>query len=669
MTDRSLRAEIERLRDEIRKHDRLYYVESKPAISDGEYDRLLRRLSDLEAANPDLASPDSPTRRVGGEPTRKFPPASHAPPMLSLENTYSEAEVREWNDRCRKQLPGYAFEYVIEQKIDGVAVSLTYEGGTFARGATRGDGENGDDVTNNIRTIRSVPLKLSGDAPDLLEVRGEVFLSRAAFAAMNEEREAEDEELFANPRNAAAGSLKLQDPRLVARRGLDIFIHTFARSAGRDFKTHAAALEAFAGFGLKINRHWITAKSLDSAIAYCDQWEGKRDGLPWDIDGMVIKINSLDQQGRLGTTAKSPRYAIAYKFPTRQATTRLRSITVQVGRTGTLTPVAELDPVPLSGTTVRRATLHNEDEIRKKGVMIGDLVTIEKGGEVIPKVVGAVADKRTGKEREFRMPAKCPECGEPVKRAEGEVAVRCENVACPAQVKLKIEHFARRGAMEIEHLGPALVDQLVENGLVRDYAGLYALSPKRVMELERMAEKSAGNLIAAIEASKRRPLSSLIYALGIRHVGSRVAEILARRYPSLDDLAGAPEEELTGIHEVGPIVAASITAFFSRPAVKAIVRKLKAAGVNMERTKEEAPVSDALAGKIFVFTGEMEGFSRTQAEDLVRRMGGNATGSVSKKTDYVVAGGAPGSKLKKARDLGITVLDEAGFKRLVESPR
>jgi len=667
MTDRRISDEAQRLREQIREHDRLYYIEAKPAISDLEYDRLLRGLAGLEAAHPDLVTPDSPTRRVGGEPTRKFPPARHDPPMLSLENTYSEAELREWDERCRRSLPGAVFEYVVEQKIDGVAVSLTYEGGVLVRGATRGDGENGDDVTNNIRTIRSVPLRLSGGAPDTLIVRGEVYLSRSAFAAINEEREAEDEELFANPRNAAAGSLKLQDPKLVARRGLDIFVHTFAACSGPGFRTHGEALTAFAGMGLKVNRHRKLVKSLETAMAYCDEWEGKRDGLPYDIDGMVIKVDSLDQRMKLGATAKNPRYAIAYKFPTRQAVTRLKGITVQVGRTGTLTPVAELEPVPLGGTTISRATLHNEDEIRKKDIRIGDLVTIEKGGEVIPKVVGAVKEKRSGGEKEFRMPAKCPACGEPARRAEGEVAVRCENVACPAQVKLRIEHFARRGAMEIEHLGPALVDQLVEKRLVRNYADLYSLGRKRVMELDRMAEKSADNLVAAVSASKKRPLSALVYALGIRHVGSRVAGILARKYPTLDALARASGEELTGIHEVGPIVAASISAFFTRPAVKSVIRDLKAAGVNMKRTREEEPVSDILAGKTLVFTGELSGYSRAQAEDLVRKMGGNASGSVSKKTDYVVAGSAPGSKLEKARKLGVTVLDEAGFGKLTES--
>ena len=667
MADRGIRDGMEKLRERIREYDRLYYLEAKSAVSDAEYDRLMRELIDLEAAHPDLVTLDSPTRRVGGAPTKKFPPAKHDPPMLSLDNTYSEASVREWDARCRKHLPGDEFEYVVEQKIDGVAVSLVYEGGILVRGATRGDGENGDDVTNNIRTIRSVPLKLAGNAPDLLEVRGEVFLSRAAFAMINEEKEAEDEELFANPRNAAAGSLKLQAPALVAQRGLDIFVHTFAMCSGMDFRTHDSALKAFVGMGLKVNKHWKLAKTLDEAIAICDQWEGQRNGLPFDIDGMVIKVNSLDQQRRLGTTAKSPRHAIAYKFPTRQAVTRLMDIQVQVGRTGTLTPVAVLDPVPLGGTTISRATLHNEDEIGRKDIRIGDLVTIEKGGEVIPKVVGAVMEKRTGKEKVFRMPAKCPECGEPVRRASGEVAVRCENVACPAQVKLRLEHFTRRGAMEIEHVGASLAAQLVDRGLVRDYADLYSLTETQMQELDRMAEKSAANVIAAIWDSKKRPLSSLIFALGIRHVGSGVAEILARRYPSLDDLAGAPEEELTGIHEVGPIVAASIAAFFRQPAAKAIVRKLKSAGVNMKRTKEEEPVSDALAGKTFVFTGELEGYSRTQASDLVRKMGGNATGSVSKKTDYVVAGTAPGSKLEKARKLGVTILDEPGFKRLVES--
>ncbi len=672
MADAKITTKIETLRRQIRQHDRKYFLKARPSIPDAAYDRLMRQLVELEAQHPELVTPDSPTQRVGGAPTKKFPVARHDPPMLSLENTYAEDEVREWAERCRRLLPGARFEYVVEPKIDGVAVSLSYEEGLLVRGATRGDGEYGDEITGNIKTIRAVPLRLSssgGPVPKFLEVRGEVFLSRETFQAINEEKEAEDEEPFANPRNAAAGSLKLQDPNLVGRRGLNLFIHTLARSDGRTFTTHADALSAFATFDLKVVKEWTQASSPEEALAICAKWEKRRDTLPYDIDGMVIKINSFEQQRKLGATTKSPRYAIAFKFPTRQATTRLKAIVVQVGRTGTLTPVASLEPVSLGGTTISRATLHNEEEIKRKDIRTGDLVVIEKGGEVIPKVVSAVTEQRTGKEKTFRMPGRCPECGEPVTRAEGEVATRCENVACPAQVKQRIEHFTRRKAMEIEHVGSQLIAQLVEKKLMCDCADLYSLTREQVEGLERMAEKSAENVLEAIAASKQRPLSALIYALGIRHVGSRVAEILAQRYPSLDNLAAASTEGLTDIHEVGPIVAASITAFFKQPQVKTILKKLKRAGVNTKRTKDEAPLSDALAGKTFVFTGELEGYSRTEAEALVRKLGGNASASVSKKTDYVVTGSGAGSKLAKAKKLNVKVLDEGGFKNLIASAK
>ena len=629
----------------------------------------MRRLRDLEGEHPGLLTPDSPTLRVGGAPTKKFPGARHDPPMLSLENTYSADEVREWGNRCRKLVPGEPFEYVVELKIDGVAVALTYEEGLLVRGATRGDGEHGDEITNNIRTIRSVPLRLEGaGVPARLEVRGEAFLSREAFRRINEDQEADGEEPFANPRNAAAGSLKLQDPALVARRRLDLFVHTLARIDGRAAGSHAEALGMFEKLGFRVNGHRTVADSLDEALAFCARWEKAREKLPYGIDGMVIKVDSFDAQRRLGATAKSPRWAIAFKFPTPRATTRLREIVVQVGRTGVLTPVAVLEPVPLGGTTIGRATLHNDGEIARLDVRVGDLVAIEKGGEVIPKVVGVLAGERTGKERRFRMPLLCPACGEPVARPKDEVAVRCSNPSCPAQVKLAVEHFCRREAMEIEHVGEQLVGQLVDKGLVRDAADLYALDAAQLAGLDRMAEKSAENVVEAIRGSRKRPLAALVYALGIRHVGTRVAGILTERYPSLDRLMKASEGELGSIHEVGPIVAASVHAYFRAPQVRKMIGRLKAAGVNVRRTKEEAPVSTALSGKTFVFTGELEGFTRPEAEGLVRRQGGNASGSVSKKTDFVVAGPNAGSKLAKAKALGITILDEAAFRKLVGSP-
>ncbi len=662
------RARAEKLRAEIRRHDRLYYDEAKPAISDSEYDELMRRLKELEEGDPELVTPDSPTMRVAGAPAKDFPTVAHDPPMLSLENTYSRDEVREWDARCRRALPEARFEYVVELKIDGVAVSVTYEDGCLARGATRGDGARGDEITNNLRTIRTLPLKLESvrgsPPPRRLEVRGEVFLSRGRLEAINEEREEEDEEPFANTRNAATGSLKLQDPKLVARRGLDLFVHTAGKCDGKELVTHASALDFFLDLGLKVNAHRTLARSLDEAIDFCDRWEKERSGLPYDTDGMVIKINSLEHQRRLGTTAKSPRYAIAFKFPTPRAVTRLKSIIVQVGRTGTLTPVAVLDPVQLGGTTIGRATLHNEEEIKRKDIRIGDLVTIEKGGEVIPKVIGSDSAGRTGEERKFRMPAECPVCSEPVAREGDEVAWRCENAACPAQLKRRVIHFTARGALDIEHVGRQLADQLVDKGLVRDCADLFFLTRADLEGLERMAEKSAENVIKSIEQAKSRPLSALVYALGIRHVGAGVAGILARNFSGLDELAGASEEKLDEIPEIGPAAAAAIYGFFRQQSVKKILGKLRKAGVNMRRKEEEAAAGDALKGKTFVFTGEMESLTRGEAEALVRKLGGNASGSVSRKTSYVVAGSAPGSKLKKAGSLGIEVLDEQGFLKL-----
>lgn len=664
---KAARDRAEALRAGIRKADRQYYLDARPVLSDREYDALQRELADLEAAHPELRTPDSPTQRVGGAPTKKFPEARHDPPMLSLENTYSAAEVREWDERCRKLLPGASFRYVVELKIDGVAVSLRYERGLFTRGATRGDGETGDDVTANLRTVRSVPLRLEGrDVPDRLEVRGEVFLTRAAFAAVNRAQEAEGEEPFAMARSSAAGTLKLQDSKVVAARRLDCFVHSLGAAEGRGFAAHAAALEAFAAMGFQVNPNRVVATTLDEALAFCAKWEKGKDKLPYDIDGMVLKIDSFEHQRRLGATAKSPRYAIAFKFPTPRAATKLKEITIQVGRTGVLTPVANLEPVLLGGSTIARATLHNEDEIRRLDVRAGDTVLIEKGGEVIPKVVGVVADKRPAGAKAFRMPLHCPECGETVARAKDEVAWRCENPECPAQVKQRVEHFCRREAMEIEHVGEQLVEQLVKAKLVRNPADLYALTRAQVEGLERMAEKSAENVIAAVAASRRRPLGSLIYALGIRHVGTRSAELLAQRFATLDALVKASAAALEEIHEIGPEVAAAIVAYFKQPAVRKMVEKLRKAGVNFRRTKAEEPLSDKFAGKTFVFTGELETMTRREAEGLVRKMGGNAAGSVSVKTDYVVAGPGAGSKLKKAKDLKVSILDEAGFRKLAD---
>jgi DNA ligase (NAD+) len=662
------RARAARLRKEIAEHDRRYFEEANPSISDEAYDALVRELKNLEDAYPDLREPDSPTQRVGGAPTKTFPPARHDPPMLSLENTYNAEEVREWGDRVAKLLPGEPVEYAVELKVDGVAVSLTYANGLLIRGATRGDGETGDEITNNLRTLRSVPLKLRGRRPPVeLEVRGEVYLPRAEFRRLNEAAEAAGEEPFANPRNAAAGSLKLQDPALVAKRRLALLVHTYARIEGTSFATHAEALEAFEAYGFQVSPHRTVTRSLEAALAFCAEWEAKRETLPFEIDGMVIKVNDLDQQRRLGATAKSPRWAIAFKFRTPRARTRLTDIVVQVGRTGVLTPVAALEPVQLGGTTISRATLHNEAEIRRLDVRIGDMVEVEKGGEVIPKVVGVDAAARTGRERVFRMPLHCPSCGETVIRLKDEVAVRCENPACPAQAVQRLLHFCRRTAMDIERIGDQLAAQLVERGLVKDAADLYALTKHDLLTLDRMADRSAEKVLASVAGSKQRPLGRLIFALGIRHVGERTGELLAQRYPTLDALARASRQELEGIREVGPAVAAAIHAFFRQPRAKAMIAKLKKAGVNLNRLKDELPVAGSLAGKTFVFTGELEGLTRAEAERLVRRLGGAVSGSVSRKTDYVVAGPGAGAKLAKARELGVPVLDERAFRNLLET--
>ena len=660
---KSVEARVQELREVIRYHDRKYYVENEPEISDAEYDALMAELVRLEEEHPELRTPDSPTQRVAGAPTEGFATVEHSVPMLSLDNTYSAEELKDFDARVRGRLPGENVQYVVELKLDGVSVALHYENGLLVRGATRGDGRRGDDVTANLRTIRSIPLRLAGRLSDSsVEVRGEVFMPRPGFEELNRERKRRREAPFANPRNAAAGSLKLLDPSEVAARRLDAF---FYQLMGADVATQHEALRAMRDAGLKVNPETVVVDDIDSVITHCDEWQERRKELDYDTDGMVVKVDSLAQQAALGATTRSPRWAIAYKFPAQSATTVVRDIIVQVGRTGKLTPVAILEPVFVSGSTVSRATLHNQDEIDRLDVRVGDTVIVEKGGEVIPKVVKVVRGKRKGRPRRFRMPARCPVCGEPVARPEGEVDVRCENVGCPAQVKRSIEHFASRGAMDIEGLGPALVEQLVERGLVEDYGDLYGLAAAELSGLDRMGEKSAANLVAALEASKRRPFARVLFALGIRHVGARVAQILAEHFRSMDAIMKASEEELASVEEVGPVIAASVRAFLSSPRNRRVLEKLRRAGVTMRGGRAPTARRTRLAGKTVVLTGALATMTREEAKEAVSAAGGRVVSSVSSKTDLVVVGRDPGSKYRKAKELGIATIDEEEFRKLL----
>ena len=658
---------INKLRREIRHHERLYYVENNPEISDGEFDRFMQRLKELETRYPQYVTPDSPTLRVGGQPVEGFPAVRHRIPKLSLDNVYSKEELGEFAKRISKVLPGEEIEYVVELKIDGVNISLMYENGLLVHGATRGDGVRGDDVTANLKTIRSIPLVLEPEGmevPRVLEVRGEVYMTLEGLKKISGEREKSGEAAFANARNAAAGSLKLLDPVLASMRPLSVFFFSIDYCEGIGYETHNEALEILKRLGFRINPECRLCGNLEKVVDYCDLWEKKRHSLGYDTDGMVIKVNSLDQQGVLGSTTKNPRWAIAYKFPAKQATTILKKIEVQVGRTGVLTPVAVLEPVELAGSIISRATLHNEDEIKNKRIREGDRVILEKGGDVIPKIVSVVESVRTGKEKKFKMPDRCPECNSPVRREEGEVAVRCENPACPAQLKRRLQHFASRQGMDIEGLGEAVIKQLVDTGLVADYSDIYKLTLDEFLSLERMGEKSGKNLISAIKKSKSNSLSRLIFALGIRHVGVHASEVLASRYVSLEGLKQAKVEDLESIPEIGPVMAKSIHSFFLMRETVEILEKLKAARVKTD-TKRAVTEKLSFAGKTFVFTGTLKHFARFDAESIVKKLGGRVTNSVSSKIDYVVTGDAPGSKLEKAEKLGIEIIDEDKFRKML----
>jgi DNA ligase (NAD+) len=660
--------ELHKLRDELRHHDELYYVNDRPEISDSEYDALLARLQELEAQHPGLITPDSPTQRVGGRPAEGFPEVIHRRPMLSLENTYNIEELVAFDQRCQRLAEGRPVEYVAELKIDGVSISLQYEDDILARGVTRGDGRIGEEVTQNARTIRSVPLKLRAkNTPNsVIEVRGEVFIPRRVFERTNAEREEQGEARFANPRNAAAGTLRQLDSKAVAKRRLDMFAYDLIAGERKPFTTHWEALDWMEAAGFRVNPFRERCTSIAAVIDFCNKMESKRDELDYEIDGLVVKVNSTTLQDEFGTTAKAPRWAVAYKYPARQATTRVFSIVVQVGRTGALTPVANLEPVLLAGTTVSRATLHNADEVKRLGVRIGDWVLIEKGGEVIPKVLKVIESKRTGNEKQFRMPRKCPVCGGEISKVEGEVVSRCIAADCPAQLKGRLLHFASRRAMRIEGLGESLVDQLVQKGMLRDFGDLYNLTLSDVAGLERMAKKSASNLLSQIEASKSRDLSNLVYALGIRHVGDRTAGLLARHFGSLEALGKASVEELDEIPEIGLTVAESVRDWFDDKGNAELCERLHAAGVQTTIVRSAGhKLDEKFVNKQFVLTGTLSSLTRDEAKALIEARGGRVLSSVSKKTDYVIAGEEAGSKLEKARGLGVTVLDEAAFKKML----
>ncbi|HYY42612.1 MAG TPA: NAD-dependent DNA ligase LigA [Pyrinomonadaceae bacterium] len=658
--------EIETLRAELRHHEELYYVYDNPEISDADYDALLQRLQTLEAEHPELVTPDSPTQRVGGRPAERFEQYVHRRPMLSLDNSYNIEDLRAFDERCRKLADGRAFEYVAELKIDGLSISLHYHDGVLVRGVTRGDGRIGEDVTQNVRTIRTVPLRLK-DAHQAreVEVRGEAYLARKVFERINAEREEANEPRFANPRNAAAGTIRQLDPQVVRARRLDLFAYDALAGERKAFDTHWAALEWLERAGLRTGPHKLCA-TIDDVLAFCNDWEGQRDELDYEIDGVVVKVNSTALQDEFGATTKSPRWAIAYKYPARQATTQVKEIIVQVGRTGALTPVANLTPVQLAGTVVARATLHNEDEIKRLDVRIGDWVLIEKSGEIIPKVLKVVESRRTGAEKRFRMPKTCPVCGGVISRPEGEVVARCVAADCPAQLKARLLHFASRRAMRIEGLGDALAEQFVQTKLVKDVADLYALTHEQVAGLERMAEKSASNLLAQIAASRERDLPQLVFGLGLRHVGERTAAILARSFRSLKQLEAASVEALDEIPEIGLTVAESVHDWFADEGNRLLCDRLRAAGVRTELAAGAGgDTTEAFAGQQFVLTGRLETMTRDEARALIEAHGGRVTSSVSKKTDYIVAGAEAGSKLDKARALGLNIIDEQALRALL----
>jgi len=671
------RMRVQQLTDQIRHADYLYYAMAQPDLSDSAYDSLMTALRGLEERFPELISPDSPTRRVGAGGESAFQPVKHRVPMLSLDNAFGSEELTSWEEKRRRLLgldtvtdadADTEIEYVCELKIDGLSFSLTYVEGQLQRGATRGDGETGEDITANLRTIRAIPpvlRKAAGSAlPSLIEIRGEVFMSHREFARINADLEESGGKTFANPRNAAAGSLRQKDPTITAGRNLDVFFYTVGECDGYGFESQKALLDTYREWGLRTNPNVKVCAGLKEVQEFCDHWYDGKARLPYDIDGVVVKVNSFALQQELGMVSRSPRWAIAYKYPAMQVRTRVESIEIQVGRTGALTPVANLTPVAVAGVIVSRATLHNQDEIRRKDVRIGDTVVIQRAGEVIPEIVEVVVADRDGDEIEFEMPINCPVCGSEVVRPEGEAVTRCPNPTCPRKVEQQIEHFVSRGAMDIEGLGEKQCDQLTSTGLVRDPADLYTLTLEQLLKFERMGEKLAAKILANIEASKTRPLARLLAGLGIRHIGEHAAEVLASHFGTLDKLSAATVEQLAAVHEIGNTTAESIFSYFADPVSQDLLSRLKEAGVQPE-AHAGAPASAEFAGKTFVFTGTLVTFKRDDAEAIVKHMGGRASGSVSKQTSYVVAGESAGSKLVKAQQLGVSVISEAEFAAMV----
>ncbi|MDZ7374833.1 MAG: NAD-dependent DNA ligase LigA [candidate division KSB1 bacterium] len=673
MTREEAQKRLEELRELIHYHNYRYYVLDSPEIPDAEYDRLFQELLELERQFPDLVTPDSPSQRVGAPPLEEFATVAHTIPMLSLDNAFSTGEMQDFDERCRRLL-GVAgpLEYVAEPKLDGLAIELVYENGVFTVGSTRGDGFTGENVTQNLRTVKSIPLRLITrelPAPSRLEVRGEVIMEVEAFRRLNQERQERGEPIFANPRNAAAGSVRQLDPSVTASRPLDMYCYGYGQIVGYSFATHYEVLEAFRKWGLKVNPHIRLCRGIEEVEEYYHQMAELRESLPYEIDGIVVKVNQLEFQRRLGEKTRSPRWAIAWKFEARQEITQVLDIVAQVGRTGALTPVAILKPVRVSGVVVSRATLHNQDEVDRLDVRIGDWVVVQRAGDVIPEIVSVVTSRRTGEEKPYRLPDRCPVCGGKVIRLEGEVAHRCTNASCPAQLKERIRHFASKRAMDIDGLGEKLIDQLVDKGLVKDVADLYYLRKEDLVRLERMGDKSAQNILDAIEASKERSPDRILFALGIRHVGEHMAQVLMKHFGSFEALKKARYEELLTVPEVGPTVAESVFSFFQQPENLALLDRLARAGVKLERVPAAAVGPQPLAGKTFVFTGALASMTREEAEELVQRLGGRAASSVSRKTDYVVVGENPGSKAERARELGVPMITEEEFLRMVGLPQ
>lgn len=653
----------EELRDLLNRANQAYYEEAQPFISDKAFDEALAELDRLEQQY-NLSTEGSPTQRVGGKPSSDFPTVTHPVPLLSLSNTYNEQELRDFDRRVKDKLGHSDYHYAVEQKFDGASIRLRYENGLLVLGATRGDGSQGDDITRNIKTIADIPLSVKETAPDILEIRGEAYMEKEAFVRMNEYRQEQGLQPFANPRNSTAGTLKMQDPREVARRPVKLFVFDLLLDSEDPGRTQSSKMELLKELNFPVSNYFEVCSSIDEVLAIIEQWDNLRHELPYETDGVVIKVNEERFREVLGSTAKAPRWAIAYKFEAEQAATLIQSITLQVGRLGTITPVAELTPVLLAGTTVKRATLHNEDEILRKDIRPGDSVVIEKAGEIIPQVVSVVNPDRKNRSEPFKMPENCPACGEKLEKLEGEVAWRCVNLQCPPQIRERIKHFASRDAMDIDGLGEAVVDQLVDENLIRTYADLYHLEKEQLLPLERMAEKSARNLIEAIENSKKQPLDRIIYALGIRFVGKTVARDLASHFKSIEALQQASEEQLVEIDAIGPRIADSVYTFFRNEKNIALINSLRVSGIRFE-AEEKQSVSSLLQDKKIVLTGTLPGLTRKEAAELIEKHGGTTSSSVSKNTDYVLAGDSAGSKLQKAEKLGIKIIDETAFKKMI----